>query len=121
MKNTKNTHQNDFLCVFKNYCRKQFSKTGIKHADILLLFLAPSRRKDGTVCRIEAQFKAKRYGQAPYRFTFHLEGLFMKYFIETSLFLLSWSLVSISLTSHRAEKLENKKATQFDFLYLLVN
>ena len=61
------------------------------------------------MCHIGAQFKTKRYGQAPYRFTFHLEGLFWNYFIETSLFLLSSSLASIvPLTSHRAEKLEKK-------------
>ena len=74
------------------------------------------------MCHIGAQFETKRYGQAPYRFTFHSEGLFWKYFIETSLFLLSWSLASIvPLTSHRAEKLKKKKATRPDFLYLLVN
>ena len=110
-----------FFVFLKTIVENNFQKQVSNMPYILLLFLAPSRRKDGTVCHIGAQFKAKRYGQAPYRFTFHLEGLFSKYFIETSLFLLSWSLVSISLTSHRAEKLENKKATQFDFLYLLVN
>ena len=110
----------------------EFSKTIVKNNFqkqepnipyiLLLFFLAPSRRNDGTVCHIGDQFKTKRYGQAPYRFTFHWEGLFSKYFTETSLFLLWWSLVSIlPLTSHRAEKLENKKATQLDFLYLLVN